>query len=350
MLSALGYRLRVGAVYVISLDSGVGIHLKSRRHRIAHSTHRGPGLPIEGPAARGNMTMADTEKVASGIPGLDNLIEGGFWPKSTVVILGSSGTGKSTFAIQFLMEGIEQGEQALYVTLEEPPEQIMHEADLMGFDMRKYYEKSLFFIHLKGRNFKKMIEEQLPQLVKARADYNIATRVVIDPMTPVIWATADKLEQRELIGKLFYTLKELGVVLCTVEEHAKPGETVGEDVLLPIYLSDGAVHLEYYPIGGAFNRTLKLLKMRGTHHGEGVYPYIFARGVGAVVRSTPPTTSATADRSHKKVFEDAYRTAEALKAPPTVLAKIKAMSEQWDYDYSPEEALQIVFDSYGLRR
>src|SRR5207247_498887 len=131
-------------------------------------------------------------------------------------------------------------------------------------------------------NFKKMIEEQLPQLVKARADYNIATRVVIDPMTPVIWATAEKLEQRELIGKLFYTLKELGVVLCTVEEHAKPGETIGEDVLLPIYLSDGAVHLEYYPIGGAFHRTLKLLKMRGVHHGDGVDPYLFdaRRGPG----------------------------------------------------------------------
>src|SRR2546425_5395909 len=157
----------------------------------------------------------------------------------------------------------------------------------MGFHMRKYYEKSLVFIPLKRRNFKKMIEDQLPQLVKARADYNIATRVVIDPMTPVIWATADKLEQRELIGKLFYTLKELGVVLCTVEEHAKPGETVGEDVLLPIYLSDGAIHLEYYPIGGAFNRTLKVPKMRGGHHGESVYPYPFAPGVGILVRSNP---------------------------------------------------------------
>ena len=109
--------------------------------------------------------MADKQRVPSGIPGLDDLIEGGFYPKSTIVLLGSSGTGKSTFAIQFLMEGIEQGEQALYVTLEEPPEQIMREAELMGFDMRKYYEKSLFFIHLKGKNFKKMIEEQLPQLV-----------------------------------------------------------------------------------------------------------------------------------------------------------------------------------------
>ncbi len=292
--------------------------------------------------------MAD--RVRTGIHGLDNLIEGGFRDKTVVVIVGSSGTGKTTFAVQFLLQGLENGEQGLYVTLEESPEQIMRESALMGFDLRAHNEKDLFFIHLRGKNFKKMIEEQLPSLVKARADFNIRTRVVIDPMTPVIWATPDKLEERELIGRLFYTLKELGVVLATVEEHAKPGETIGEDVLLPIYLSDGAIHLEYYPIGGAFNRTLKVLKMRGIHHGEGVYPYIFARGVGAVVRSTPLAAAAAAGRSHKKVFDDAYRTAEALKAPPNVLAKIKAMSESWDYDYSPEEALQILFDSYGLKR
>ena len=304
-------------------------------------------MRIRGP---GGSIMADKEKVSSGIPGLDDLIEGGFYPKSTIVLLGSSGTGKSTFAVQFLMEGVEQGEQALYVTLEEPPEQIMREADLMGFDLRKYYEKSLFFIHLKGKNFKKMIEEQLPQLVKARADYNIPTRVVIDPMTPVIWATQDKLEQRELIGKLFYTLKELGVVLCTVEEHARPGETVGEDVLLPIYLSDGAVHLEYYPIGGAFNRTLKILKMRGVHHGEGVYPYLFARGVGIVVRTSPVQMAEATTRSHAKTFEEALKTAQGLKAPARVLDRIRLMQENWDYDYSPEEALQILFNSYGLKR
>src|SRR5437879_12666754 len=118
--------------FVISLDSGVGIQLKSRRHRIAQSTQRGSALPVEGTAARGNMTMADIHKVASGIPGLDDLIEGGFWPKSTVVILGSSGTGKSTFAVQFLMEGIEQGEPAPYVSLEEPQDQLIREDDQMS--------------------------------------------------------------------------------------------------------------------------------------------------------------------------------------------------------------------------
>ena len=290
------------------------------------------------------------DRVKTGIFGLDPLIEGGVVDKSVVVLIGSSGTGKTTFAMQFLLNGIEAGEQALYVTLEEPPEQILREADMMNFNLRQYHEKDLFFIHLKGRNFKKMIEEQLPQLVKARSDYDIKTRVVIDPMTPLIWADDDKLEQRELIGKLFYTLKDLGCVLATVEEHASPGEMMGEDVLLPVYLSDGALHLEYYPIGGAFNRTLKILKMRGTHNGESVYPYIFVRGVGVIVRASGTEVAVAEEtKSHAAIFEKALKSAEFAKAPPFVLSKLKAMQASWDYPYSPEEALQIMFETYGLK-
>lgn len=289
------------------------------------------------------------KRVETGIFGLDQLIEGGLNEKSTNVIVGSSGTGKTTFGVQFLMHGIENGEQGLYVSLEESPEQIMRETEALGFDMKKHYEKNLFFIHLKGKNFKKMIEEQLPQLVKARSDYDISTRVVIDPITPVIWATEDKLEQRELIGRLFYTLRDLGVVLSTVEEHTRPGETVGADVLLPIYLADGALHLEYYPIGGAYNRTLKVVKMRGTHHGEGVYPYMFVRGMGVVIRASPTEVTYEQGGDYGEIFDKAIETAESKDASKHLLAKIKKMRDTWDYDYSPEEALHIVFDSYKIK-
>jgi KaiC/GvpD/RAD55 family RecA-like ATPase len=289
------------------------------------------------------------ERIETGIYGLDQLIEGGLNEKSTIVIVGSSGTGKTTFGVQFLMHGIENGEQGLFVSLEETPEQIMKEAEAIGIDLRKHYEKDLFFIHLKGKNFKKMVEEQLPQLVKARSDYDISTRVVIDPITPVLWATEDKLEQRELIGRLFYTLRELGAVVSTVEEHTKPGETVGEDVLLPIYLADGAFHLEYYPIGGAFNRTLKVIKMRGTHHGEGVYPYMFVRGMGVIVRASGADYAAEEGQDYDEIFDKAIQTAEAGKASEPMLTRLKMMKESWDYDYSPEEALHIVFDSYKVK-
>lgn len=288
-------------------------------------------------------------RIETGIFGLDQLIEGGLNEKSTTVIVGSSGTGKTTFAVQFLKHGIENGEQGLFVSLEESPEQIMKEAEAIGIDLRKHYEKDLFFIHLKGKNFKKMVEEQLPQLVKARSDYDIRTRVVIDPITPVLWATEDKLEQRELIGRLFYTLRELGVVISTVEEHTKPGEAVGEDVLLPIYLADGALHLEYYPIGGAFNRTLKVIKMRGTHHGEGVYPYMFVRGMGVIVRASGTDIAVEPGQDYSEVFDKAIQTAETGQAPKPLLSRLKKMKESWDYDYSPEEALHIVFDSYKVK-
>ena len=44
------------------------------------------------------------------------------------------------------------------------------------------------------------------------------------------------------------------------------------------------------------------------------------------------------------------KTAEAMKAPARVIDRIKKMQKHWDYDYSPEEALQILFSSYGLKR
>ncbi|MFO7791825.1 MAG: ATPase domain-containing protein [Candidatus Saliniplasma sp.] len=285
-------------------------------------------------------------RIETGIYGVDQLIEGGLIEKSAITVVGASGTGKTTFAIQFVMKGIEKGEQALFVTLEESPEQIMEEAAMMGWDMKKHHEESLFFIHLSGQNFREMIEDQLPKLVQARKDYDIKTRVVIDPLTPVIWSTKDKLEQRELLEKLFRPLKELGTVMATVEEHSKPGEIIGSDVLLPIYLSDGVFHLEYYPVGGAFNRTFKIVKMRGTNHGEGLYPYVFVRGAGVIVRSTPVEIKEERKESYDEAFDKALETAKHIDVPEIVVEKIQRMKDQWNYDYSPDEILDIILSSY----
>jgi hypothetical protein len=81
-----------------------------------------------------------------------------------------------------------------------------------------------------------------------------------------------------------------------------------------------------------------------------VYPYLFARGVGIVVRSSPTHVPEEQTRSHGKIFEEAIKTADAMKAPARVIERIRKMQKSWDYDYSPEEALQIIFSSYGLKR
>jgi KaiC/GvpD/RAD55 family RecA-like ATPase len=247
------------------------------------------------------------------------------------------------------MAGLEQGEQALYISMEETPAQILNESKLMGLDLSPFLDKTLFFVHLRGENFKRMIREQLPKMVRERSEEEVDTRVAIDPMTPLLWASPDKLDQRELVSELFTTLKQLGVVLATVEEHGQPGSTIGQDVLLPIYLADGVIHLEYYPIGGAFNRTLKILKMRGTMHGEELYPYTFVRGAGAIIR----TSAAASDREEKlgwdKVFERAIATAKDKRYPPALARRIETLRANWQAPYSPEETLHILFEAYKGR-
>src|SRR4029077_8200799 len=74
-------------------------------------------------------------RLGSGIPGLDDLLEGGFLKRSVTLVSGSAGVGKSVFGLQFLLEGAAQKQPGLYVTLEEGPEQIMSGADALGLPL-----------------------------------------------------------------------------------------------------------------------------------------------------------------------------------------------------------------------
>ena len=86
----------------------------------------------------------DFERIPSGIPGLDKLIEGGFVKGSTVLISGSAGTGKTIFCSQFIMEGLRNGETCMFITLEEKPEDVINDVKRFGWDFKKYIsEKKL---------------------------------------------------------------------------------------------------------------------------------------------------------------------------------------------------------------
>ncbi|RLJ07039.1 MAG: hypothetical protein DRP12_02995, partial [Candidatus Aenigmatarchaeota archaeon] len=84
------------------------------------------------------------ERIPTGIPGLDKLIQGGFIPGSVIMITGSTGTGKTIFGCQFLWAGLQKGEPGIYLTLEEPPEDIKQDAQQFGWDFSKYEKKGIF--------------------------------------------------------------------------------------------------------------------------------------------------------------------------------------------------------------
>ncbi|HIJ16564.1 MAG TPA: hypothetical protein HA364_02140, partial [Thermoplasmata archaeon] len=75
------------------------------------------------------MTTNGFPRLYSGIPGLDDMIEGGFPFPSVVLVAGSAGAGKTTFAQKFLFSGAEKGEQGLYIsTLSEPAQWMLRYA------------------------------------------------------------------------------------------------------------------------------------------------------------------------------------------------------------------------------
>jgi len=83
--------------------------------------------------------------------------------------------------------------------MEVSPEQIIiKEAILWGWDtVQEHVDENLFFFATKGSDFATIIRDQLPRLVEARKQYETPTRVVIDPLTPIIWAQQDKITHRE---------------------------------------------------------------------------------------------------------------------------------------------------------
>lgn len=76
-----------------------------------------------------------TARISTGIPGLDIMLNGGLIPGRTYLVKGAPGTGKTTLAMHFAMAGISNGESVLYITLEEPGENIKQDFSRMGFDV-----------------------------------------------------------------------------------------------------------------------------------------------------------------------------------------------------------------------
>ncbi len=234
------------------------------------------------------------KKIKTGVFGLNPLLDGGINENSTTVVIGGSGAGKTTFAIQFIRKGLESGQEGIFVSLDENKEQIIREAVEMGWEeIMDYLKKeSLVFIDASGKDFSNFIRKELHKFV---GDWKGAgARIAVDPLTPVIWAVDSNYEQRELITMLLKLTRRVGTVLCTLEEHGTEGDLSGKETVIPMYLADCVIHLRYKAMEGANSRMLKIVKCRNSWHSEEFHPYRIISGLGLVIKHE------LAERTRKK--------------------------------------------------
>jgi len=208
------------------------------------------------------------ERVTSGIPGLDKHMGGGYVKNSVNLISGATGTGKSIFGLQYIWHGLQKKDNGVYISLEQEPEEILADAQLFGWDFKKYMDQKKCVIeYLSTWNL-----EELPLIVLDRIKEIKAKRFVLDSITLV----ASELEpdrMRSEISEFLNKLKHSGVtslLICEIPENSKALSTFG----IEEYLVDGIVVLNYLEfVAGGSPRSLLVRKMRRTKHGSDIYPF-----------------------------------------------------------------------------
>jgi len=208
----------------------------------------------------------DFIRMSTGIPGLDEMIEGGFPFPSSILLAGGTGTGKTTFALQFLFEGAKRGEQGIYFTaLSEPPQWMMRFASNFSFVDKSYIGKEIKYVDL-ANLFRTSGDRDPMHMLYKIEEYVMECmpqRIVIDPITAVGMMIKGNL--REFLYDISSRLKNWqAVTLVTGEVH--PDEEYPPQVA---YTSDGILLLTNVEFGEARMKSLEVLKMRGTDHMSG---------------------------------------------------------------------------------
>ncbi len=283
-------------------------------------------------------------KIRSGIYGLNPLMDGGVNENSTTVVIGRSGAGKTTLATQFIRRGLQEGQEGVFVSLDENKEQIIREAVEMGWsDILQYLDDELLvFIDASGREFSNFIRKELPAFV---ADWKGSNaRIVIDPLTPVLWSTKDPYEQRDLIGYMFKQTRKVGTVLCTLEEHG-PGDLAGPETVIPMYLADCVIHLKLNTDDTNPSRLLKIVKCRNSRHSPTSHAFEIVRGLGIVIAGFDGRKVATA-----KAPSQLRQLLLTHSMPKNVRDHLeKSLDGLTDEDFRtlrPEQVLQLILQEY----
>jgi KaiC/GvpD/RAD55 family RecA-like ATPase len=239
--------------------------------------------------------MTTAERISSGIEGLDTLLHGGLIKNSINSVVGSSGTGKTTFALAYVYQGLLEGDHILYLSFEETPSKLIAEAESLGIKIRDIARNYNDLIHLvESEKIVEFMTNILPSLAQKLKHKNIKhTRIILDPLTPILWEFPSEKDQRKVLTKIYHHLSSLGTVLQTVEEPNAFGQTdIGNaETRVPIYLSDSVIHIQNLGLGGKYNRTCKIIKSRKTAHHEGIFPlkFIYGQGIGIDTSSIPKT-------------------------------------------------------------
>ncbi|WP_121823032.1 ATPase domain-containing protein [Halostella salina] len=216
--------------------------------------------------------MSRTGRLSTGVAGLDEILQGGFIPDRSYMLRGPAGSGKTILGLHFLAAGIDDGETALFINLEEDLDDLRANAAALGFDTEpiEFLDLSpsadVFTEDQSYEVFSASEVEQEPltgKIVDAVSETD-PDRVVVDPVTQLRYLTSGDYQFRKQVVGFMRFLKDQG---ATVAFTVQDTDSLPTDDLE--FITDGTIRLDNTPYG----KTIRAPKFRGSATRSGEHAY-----------------------------------------------------------------------------
>jgi KaiC domain protein len=215
----------------------------------------------------------NTQRVKIGITGLDDMLGGGLIPGNICAIIGTYGTGKTTYSLNFIWAGLVNDENVIYISLEEGKERIAQYMREKGWDIDRFLDKKLHILKLDPTDFNlanNKIKNELPLLINELQ----ATRVVIDPVSLFedLFDT-DAVRRQEMFRFVEGLRGRNCTVLMTSETNVEYPFSSRHGLIE--YLTDTVIVLRYVRTSELtdVHLALEVVKMRMSAHSREIKPY-----------------------------------------------------------------------------
>ncbi|HDP96560.1 MAG TPA: ATPase [Euryarchaeota archaeon] len=244
-------------------------------------------------------------RLSTGVQGLDELIGGGYIRDRVYIVCGPPGSGKTTLALQFLLEGALSGERGLFVSMIEVPENIIADFSTYGKGLRNAVQEGVIrFIDFAPETLLERESDEIPAftsmgrggtpeleslLSRMEKDYVMlssdllrsllnqvsvhkAKRLVIDSAIAIKFGGGDEKQQvREMI-RFIRGLKDIGCTTLLISELIQPDAYAAEH-----FISHGVIFLHNYLDKGKMRRAIQIVKMKGTGHDTDLHKLSFSK-------------------------------------------------------------------------
>jgi circadian clock protein KaiC len=232
-----------------------------------------------------------SQRITTGVEGLDRIMGGGLVAGRSYLVSGEPGTGKTIFCLQYILEGIKNGEKGLFVSIDEKPEHLIEDAMNLGWDLKPLIDQgklmildvSPHFVEARSSKESRVEVERVADDLLAHIKKFGAKRLVIDPVAPLV-SKADAIsEMQEYIKRLVFMIEESGCTML-LTSHVPVGSPKLSLYDIEEFVVSGILLLRLVKPEKKYVRTIFVRKMRSTAVDLSEWAFDIVAGKGLVLR------------------------------------------------------------------